>query len=79
LHKIFCCLFGERGHRNIGWKFGRFLVKGVIENIMDIFVNIIGEMIWFLFFPSLFSDFGERGYRIILKEVIENIIHNRRG
>jgi hypothetical protein len=53
--------FGERGCRNI------------MEYIMDIFVNIIGEMIWFLFFPSLFSDFGERGYGNIM-DIFDNII-----
>jgi len=31
-------------------------------------------MILFLLFPTRFSDFGERGCRNILKEVIENMM-----
>jgi len=43
--EIFCCLFGGKGCR----KYYGYLV------------NIIGENILVLLFPSLFSEFGGRG------------------
>jgi len=55
-------IFGERGCRNI---------INIFDKIID---KIIGEIILVPLFPSLFSEFVERGYRIILKEVIENMM-----
>jgi hypothetical protein len=58
--------FGERGHRNI----------------MDIFVKIIGEKIWFLFFPSLSPDSGKgaaENIQISLSRISSPIIFSDYG
>jgi hypothetical protein len=57
---------------------GRFWDKGVIE-ILWIFGQYNRGNNFGPLFSSLVSEFVERGCRNILKEVIENIIHNRRG